>query len=162
MPPGPPPGTPLRLHICTSLSCKEIHLKLHKLRSRVRERSAEGGRRKVHDFSLLGWRLPSGHTQSSPPLASSTSGMQLPSAPRPTQGLPASEETSKGSTPPTSPVPRTLRRVACKEHCHSRDTLQLCCWARRSAEGAGPSPSLPGSASLEPARSRFRTATPRP
>lgn len=81
----------------------------------------------------------------------------------PTQGLPASQRTSRGITVlPTSALHPP--GVVCKETCHdpTRDTLQLCCRSRRSPSGVGPSPCLPGSPLLEPVRFPFNTATPRP
>lgn len=103
VPPEPSPGTPLLLHKGSSLSCKKIHLKLQKLQSRVRERSAEGGGGKSTDFSLLGRPHPV------PLLASSTSGMPPPRLPAPHRVSPILRKPQGEARQPPAPHTHTLR-----------------------------------------------------
>lgn len=97
-----------RLHKCTFVSYKEIHLKLQELCFRVRERSAESGGEKSTGFTA-GPQAPQ-RPHPIPPLAPSTSGMSSSSTLRPHTGSPRFPEDLKGNHGPPHLCPTPPRR----------------------------------------------------
>lgn len=94
-----------RLHKCTFVSYKEIHLKLQELCFRVRERSAESGGGKSTGFTA-GPQAPQ-RPHPIPPLAPSTSGMPSSSTLRPHTGSPPLPRGPQGESRSSPPLPYT-------------------------------------------------------